>query len=117
MPNVNFSMQDDSSTSSGQLVPTAGGALQIQFEPGSAQVQVDYSKQDSIIVNVSGQVSLKALGVPIDVGAGATADLSGVKGFDGNIAIEINKDINAKLDFGHDQSGNSVTAGLTINFG
>ncbi|SRR5216683_2778035 len=118
MPDVSMSLQTGGKKASQDFSPNVGGAIEIGFQPGKAKFSVDYSKENSLVLSVAGEFSLKdaGTGIPLSLGAGGSIALDGSASIKGAVAWEIAKQVKAKAEVDYSGKSTSGAVTLTIRF-
>jgi hypothetical protein len=115
-PKISLSMRTDGKLESGELEPTVGGGLEIEYNPLTAKLSFDYSSPDSLGVKLEGDYKLKWTGTQLDAQAQLGIGKDGWK-FGDSLTLAIGKTISTTIS--HElspQTGNTFSASLRLSF-
>jgi hypothetical protein len=115
-PKITLSMRGGGSESSSDVTAKVGGEIKIQYDPAKAQASIDYTSPDKVVVRLSGEVSLQAIGIPgVTLAGGVKVDDKGAS-YSGSMEWAIAANVAAKVDLEHSPSGSSGMMTLTVKF-
>jgi hypothetical protein len=109
-------MRAEGKLKKGDFEPAVGGGLEIEYNPITTKLSLDYSSEDSLGVTLEGEYKLKWMGKEIEVGAelGLGKDTWNIGE---SLTLGISKNVSTTVS--HELSstdGNTFTASLKLTF-
>ncbi len=115
-PNISLSMRTAGKVEKGDFTPSAGAELEIEYEPLTTKLSIDYSSEDSLGLKIEGDYKMKILGQDLD----ATADFSFQKDSwktGESLTMDISKNVSTTISHEYSsKDGNTFVGSLKFTF-
>lgn len=116
-PKISLTMRTGAKHEKGEIDPSVGGEVKVEFDPAEVAFSIDYSKEDRLVGKLEGEVNLRLVGLPESLKLSGGTEISVEKwSVAGGLEWEINSKISAKIEYEHGKASQEGKASITLRW-